>query len=303
MNKPSKNEITDNFEELAGNQQVQSAVNLEVTYLTRKYCKDRFNVQDQFSTDDGESINKLSSKKWQSWHVDGTAHFGDPRTKYKKGSVDIKNLMLWVRIIAQKIHRPLPSNIMLNDLVQDGMLGLIMAFREYDEDTGIPFHSFAENKIRWSIIDGLRAGDWAGRSVRRRASKVDKTIEKLQALLHRKPSTSEIADELGVRVDDISTTLGDAYGYNFVRIDDGVEGAALDIPDSRMEPSAIAERRESYSRAVASLRILQPSERKAFILRIMCDLSGRQAATEMGVSESRVSQLYKTATEKLANYV
>jgi RNA polymerase sigma factor (sigma-70 family) len=70
-----------------------------------------------------------------------------------------------------------------------------------------------------------------------------------------------------------------------------------------MEPSAIVERREIYSRTVASLKILHPSERKAFILRTMCDMSGQHAATEMGVSESRVSQLYKSATEKLASFV
>ena len=217
--------------------------------------------------------------------------------------MDIKDFMSWVRVIALEILRPLPSNIMLDDLVQDGMIGLIMAFREYDADSGVPFHAFAGNKIRWAIMDGLRAGDWAARSVRRRANKVTKTIEKLQALLHREPAKIEIAEALGVRVDDITTILGDAYGYNFVRIDDDVQGEVEDIPDLRMEPFAIAARREAYSRAVVCLKTLQPNERKAFILRIMCDMSGRQVATEMGLSESRVSQLYKTATEKLADYV
>ena len=217
--------------------------------------------------------------------------------------MDIKDFMPLVRIIALEILRPLPSNILLDDLVQDGMIGLIMAFREYDADSGIPFHAFAGNKIRWAIMDGLRAGDWAARSVRRRANKVTKAIEKLQALLHREPTKIEIADALGVRVGDITTILGDAYGYNFVRIDDDVQGEAQDIPDSRMEPAAIVEQRNTYSRAVAGLKTLQPNERKAFILRIMCDMSGRQVATEMGLSESRVSQLYKTATGKLADYV
>lgn len=217
--------------------------------------------------------------------------------------MNINEFMPLVRKIAVEIHRTLPSSIMLDDLVQDGMIGLIMAFREHEADSGASFTTFAWNKIRWSIIDGLRVGDWAERSVRRRANKVAKKIEKLQALLHREPTRIEIADALGVRVDDITTILGDAYGYNFVSIDEVVKGETQDIPDSRMEPSAIVEKRNAYSRAVAGLKTLQPNERKAFILRIMCDLSGRQAATEMGLSESRVSQLYKTATEKLADYI
>jgi RNA polymerase sigma factor for flagellar operon FliA len=215
--------------------------------------------------------------------------------------VDIKDFMPWVRIIALEIYRPLPANIMLDDLVQDGMIGLIRAFREYDADSGVPFQAYAANKIRWSIMDGLRAGDWAERSVRRRANKIAKTIEKLQALLHRDPTKMEVADALGVRVSDITTILGDAHGYNFIRIDDSPLGEVQDIPDSSMEPSAIAERREIYSHAVARLKALQPSERKAFVLRVMCDMSGREAANEMGLSESRVSQLYKAATEKLAS--
>lgn len=211
--------------------------------------------------------------------------------------------MPWVRIIAQNIHRSLPANIMLDDLVQDGMIGLIIAFREHDVASGIPFQSFAGNKIKWSIMDGLRAGDWAEKSVRARANKVAKAVDKLQGLLLRPPTKREIADELAVRVNDITTIIGDAYGLNFVRINDDVQDEAQDIPDTRMEPSDLAERRECYSRAVEGLKNLQPNERKAFVLRNMCDMSGRQAAAEMGLSESRVSQLYKIAAEKIASYI
>ncbi|MEJ1959233.1 MAG: sigma-70 family RNA polymerase sigma factor [Nitrosomonadales bacterium] len=225
--------------------------------------------------------------------------------------MDIKDFMPWVRIIALKIHRTLPSNIMLDDLVQDGMVGLIMAFREHNTDSETPFVSFTGNKIRWAIMDGLRAEDWAEKSVRRNANKVARTVDQLQASLFRKPTKREIADALGVRVEDITTILGEAYRYNFVRIDEGIQGdaqddvtqnGAQDIPDSRMEPSAIVEQREAYSRAVACLKTLQPNERRAFILRNMCNMSVREAAAEIGVSISRVSQLYKSATEKLAQY-
>lgn len=303
METPITNEITGTFRGIADSDHGQSCAPLKIMYLAKKHHQAGFCVRNPLWAGHGGGTNKFSSKKWQSWYAEATTRADDLNCHPKKANIDIKDFMPWVKVIALKIHRPLPSNILLNDLIQDGMIGLITSLREYDANLGIPFHAFAENKIKWAIMDGLRAGDWAGRSVRRRASKVDKTIEKLQALLHRKPTKSEIAETLGVRVDDIATTLGDAYGYSFVRIDDTVEGDAQDIPDSRMEPSAIVERRESYSRAIASLRILQPNERKAFILRIMCDLNGRQAADEMGLSESRVSQLYKTATEKLASYV
>jgi len=217
--------------------------------------------------------------------------------------MDIKDFMPLVRIIALKIHRPLPHNILLEDLVQDGMIGLIMAFREHDADAGIPFKTFAHNKIQWAIMDGLRASDWAERSVRGRANRVARAIESLRTQLHRDPTRKEIADTLGIRANDVATILGDAYGLDFVEIDDRLQGEKQDIPDSSMEPSAIVDRRMAHSRAVAGLKALQPNERKAFILRAMCDMSGRQAAAEMELSESRVSQLYKAANEKLADYV
>lgn len=217
--------------------------------------------------------------------------------------MDIKDFIPLVRIIALKIHRPLPPNIMLDDLIQDGMIGLIVAFREHDADSRISFRTFACNRIQWAIMDGLRASDWAERAVRGRANKVARTIDHLQAQLHREPTRKEIADALGIRVDDVAAILGDAYGLDFVQIDDHVQGDQQDIPDYSMEPSSIVDRRMSHSRAVAGLKTLQPNERRAFILRAMCEMSGRQAAAEMELSESRVSQLYRKASEKLSHYI
>jgi RNA polymerase sigma factor for flagellar operon FliA len=237
------------------------------------------------------------------WNPEEQMHLDDLACQYKNAAADIKDMMPWVKAIAQKIHRPLPACVLLGDLIQDGMIGLIMAFREHRPDSGIPFHVYAGNKIRWAIMDGLRAGDWAGKSVRRRANKITRTMEKLQGMLHRKPTNSEIAHELGVRAEDVATTFTEAYGYSFVRINDMVDGETYDIPDSRSEPSAVAEHREVYAMAMDAMRLLQPNERKVLILRIICEMNGQQAATEMGLTESRVSQLFKAATKKLAGQI
>jgi len=247
--------------------------------------------------------NKLSLSKWSSWHTKNSEYFDDLRSQPANEINSIKELMPLVKMIAQKIHRSLPANIMLNDLVQDGMIGMLMAFNEHDAELGVSLKSFAECKIKWAIMDGLRTGDWAGRTVRRRAGKVAKTTEKLQAILHREPLKSEIAEALDVSVNEVASTLGDAYGYNFIRINDSVDGELQDIPDLCLEPSVIAERRQEYYRVVSSLRSLPANERRAFILRTLCDMNGQQTATEMGVSESRVSQLCKMATVKLSSNV
>ena len=214
--------------------------------------------------------------------------------------MDVRDFIPLVKKIAAEMIRPLPPSIMLDDLVQDGSIGLINAFREHDATSGVPFQTYAASRIRWAIQDGLRAGDWASRSVRKRANKVSKTIEQLQTSLGRKPTAGEVARALGVRVEDVSAIVSDAFGVEFVRLDDVDHQDMQDIPDDSSEPSAIVERRMDYSRAVACLKILTVNERRAFVLRVMCDMSVRQAAEELGVSTGRISQLAKMAGEKLS---
>ncbi len=213
--------------------------------------------------------------------------------------MDISEFIPLVKKIATEMMRRLPANIMLDDLIQDGCIGLIKAFREHDAESGVPFALYAAGKIRWAIQDGLRAEDWASRSVRSRSNKVSKMIEQLQTSLGRKPTEGEIAHSLGIRIDDVSTIIGDASGFEFVRRDDENHPEVQDIPDYSTEPSSIVERRMTYSRAVACLKNLSVNERRAFILRIMCEMSLRQAASEMNLTVGRISQLTKAAAEKI----
>ncbi len=206
-----------------------------------------------------------------------------------------------VRKIAAEMVRAMPSHVMLDDLIQDGSIGLIHAFRAHDAASGVPFHLYAGSRIRWAIQDGLRAEDWASRSVRQGGNKVSKAIDQLQLSLGRRPHMGEIAGALGVRVEDVSAMVGDAYGLEFVRVDDDERPDVQDIPDSSLDPESIVERRMAYSRAVARLQTLTVNERRAFVLRVMCDMSLRQASEELSVTEGRVSQLVKSATKKIAD--
>lgn len=214
--------------------------------------------------------------------------------------VDVKEFIPLVRKIAAEMIRPLPPSVMLDDLIQDGSIGLINAFREHDAASGVPFHLYAASRIRWAIQDGLRAGDWATRTVRKGANKVSRTIDQLQSSLGRRPSEGEVARVLGVRIEDVSAIISDAFGFEFVRLDDEDRQDVQDIPDYSNEPSLIVERRMAYSRAVACLKDLTVNERRALILRVMCEMSVRDAAAELNVSEGRISQLVKIAGEKIA---
>ena len=214
--------------------------------------------------------------------------------------MDIKEFLPLVRKIAVDMIRPLPPHVMLDDLVQDGSIGLINAFRDHDASSGVPFHLYAANRIRWAIQDGLRAEDWASRSVRKQANKVSKVVAQLQSSLGRTPSEGEIAKTLGVRIEDLSTIIGNAFGIEFVRLDNEDQTIPQEIPDPAGDPATIVERRNTYSRALACLKTLTVNERRAFILRVMCDMSVQEAAVELGVSHGRISQLCRAAGGKLS---
>src|ERR1700748_1505209 len=98
-----------------------------------------------------------------------------------------------IRFIAQKIAVRLPSNIELDDLISSGVIGLMDAIEKYDPTRDNKFKTYAEFRIRGSILDELRAQDWVPRSIRDKAKMLDRATLELEAQLGRIPSDEEIA--------------------------------------------------------------------------------------------------------------
>lgn len=108
-----------------------------------------------------------------------------------------------VKRIALFIKGRLPANIDLNDLIQNGMLGLIDAVNNFVDGKGASFKSYAALRIRGSIIDGLRRSDWAPRTVHVNARIITEARERLSQILGREPSDYEIAKDVGVDINDL----------------------------------------------------------------------------------------------------
>src|SRR5580704_8210022 len=106
-----------------------------------------------------------------------------------------------IRFIAQKIAIRLPSNIELDDLISSGVIGLMDAIEKYDPTRDNKFKTYAEFRIRGSILDELRAQDWVPRSVRDKAKMLDRALIELEAQLGRTASEDEIALKLGMPID------------------------------------------------------------------------------------------------------
>ena len=216
----------------------------------------------------------------------------------------IANSLPFVESLARRVASSMPHSIELNDLVQDGMLGLIDAARRYDEARGIKFETFAERRVRGAMIDALRKDAWP-RGVRRQRRELEAAREQLRKELGAEPSLADLAARMGsdearlgrtiVRINTIESTSPLSAGEN---VDESTLPAAL-VPSEPTAPDKAFEQREVRDRIRAALATLPPRERKVIGLYYYAEATMKQIGAEIGVNESRVSQLHARAVQRL----
>src|SRR6266436_333917 len=119
-----------------------------------------------------------------------------------------------VRLIARRIHERLPESVSLDDLISTGIVGLISAIDRFDASHNVKLKTYAEYKIRGAILDSLRGLDWAPRQQRKRSKQIEAAIAVVEQRLHRAPSEEEIADQLGLSIEEYHEWLVEIRGLN-----------------------------------------------------------------------------------------
>jgi RNA polymerase sigma factor for flagellar operon FliA len=203
-----------------------------------------------------------------------------------------QHLPLVQYVVSEVAHR-VPSHVSRSDLVSAGMLGLAQAARSYDPDRGIAFDRFASTRIRGALLDELRGRDWASRSVRARARSLHAAHEELMNKLGRTPTPEEVATMLDVPTETVHKLIEDVHRATVLNYDSLVmEGDAESFiagDDEGPEEAILDRERKAYLiDAVHALpeRLQRVVQGYFFEERSMQDL-----ADELGVSESRISQL------------
>ncbi len=216
------------------------------------------------------------------------------------------NLPLVKHVVFQvAVH--FPRHVDREDLARAGALGLVEASRRYDESRGVPFERFAAQRIRGAILDSVRAADWAPRSVRLLARRLEATEQQLASELGRVPSLSEMATELGVSLDEL-TRLQDRLFRSVVLAldhetsDEGDEELTLvDVLQDRnsVEPLEELETRELHSYLRDAVGLLPERQRFVIVGYFLEGRTSEELARFLGVTESRVSQLRSEALRNL----
>ncbi|HTX37078.1 MAG TPA: FliA/WhiG family RNA polymerase sigma factor [Bryobacteraceae bacterium] len=223
-------------------------------------------------------------------------------------SRDIRNQMVLehlplVKAIAIRVHEGLPLHVDLDDLVHAGVLGLFDAVDKYDTNKNVAFQSYAKHRIKGAILDSLRQLDWASRDTRRQQKRLESVTRSLSLRLGRMPGEQEVAEEMGVSVARWRQMLMELHTQGPVSV-----STSTDQDPDRQEPTAksdfrpdrMAERHQLKVTIAKAIECLPERYQRVVFLYYTNDLTMREIGDLMGVNESRVSQIHKTALKKMA---
>jgi RNA polymerase sigma factor FliA len=222
----------------------------------------------------------------------------------KRDTVVLEHLPL-VKAIAVRVHENLPVHVDLDDLVHAGVLGLFDAATKYNPDKKVAFSSYAKHRIKGSILDSLRQLDWASRDLRRRHKQLEAATRELASELQRQPTEQEIADRLGVDVERWRQMMLDMRSVGLIsastRANEHDELPAPDFPSTpETQPDNMCAKEQLRSMLGQAMGTLPDRYKKVVVLYYTNEMTMKEIGGVLGINESRVSQIHKSALEKMA---
>lgn len=215
-----------------------------------------------------------------------------------------------VKYVAGRVMVNITSSVDFQDLVSFGVIGLIDAIDKFDLNRDIKFKTYAVTRIRGSIFDELRNLDWLPRSVRQKAKDIERAISQLESKLGRAAKDHEIAEAMGISIEDFHQLLLRVGTNALISIDenwfvnDGNDNSPISIEEtlestSAISPNTLAERTELKKMIAQAIADLPEREKQVLILYYYEELTLKEIGSILAVTESRVSQLHTKAIMRL----
>ncbi len=211
-----------------------------------------------------------------------------------------------VKAIAIRVHENLPVHVDLDDLIHAGVLGLFDSVTKYDAAKNVAFHAYAKHRIKGAILDSLRQLDWASRDLRKRQRQVDALARGLSSKLGRPPNESEMAEELGVSIDRWRKMELELHAAGLVSANpstdrDRERDLTAEFPAApELQPDRMCEQRQLQTTLARAMQRLPERYQKVVLLYYTNEMTMKEIGDMIGVNESRVSQIHKTALKKMA---
>ncbi|BAL25797.1 RNA polymerase factor sigma-28 subunit [Azoarcus sp. KH32C] len=213
-----------------------------------------------------------------------------------------------VKRIAYHLMAKLPASVHIDDVIQNGMVGLLDAIGRYEDGLGAQFETYAVQRIRGAMLDGLRENDWLPRSMRRDMRRIESAIHSLEQQNGRPPTEIELAESMGMPLADYQRMLQDARGHQLVYFEDFTDEEGEDyferhLGEHESNPADLFEQANMRSALVKAIDDLPEREKLMMALYYDEELNLREIGEVLGVSESRVCQLHSQAVARLRSRV
>ncbi len=204
-----------------------------------------------------------------------------------------------VRYIAERIAIRLPPHISKEELISAGTMGLFDALKDYDGSKGTRFKTYASYRIRGAILDELRRLDWVPRSIRRDIKRIETAVTDGWNAYGREPSDEEVAEQMGIDVEDYYKLLQKTHGVNLLSLDDkkpeGANGMIGNLVSPKPTPFDSLQKKELKHILAKALKKLSQKEQLVMSLYYYDELTLKEIAEVLGLTESRISQIHTKA--------
>jgi RNA polymerase sigma factor for flagellar operon FliA len=232
-----------------------------------------------------------------------TKNAPSPTKNARRDRIVLEHLPL-VKAIAVRVHENLPVHVDLDDLVHAGVLGLFDAASKFNPEKQVAFSSYAKHRIKGAILDSLRQLDWASRDLRRRHKQVEAATRELSAALQRTPTEAEIAEKLGVEVERWRQMMVDLRSVGLIsastRAPEHDDLPAPDFPSKpETQPDNMCSHEQMRSVLGVAMKTLPERYQKVVFLYYTNEMTMKEIGGILGINESRVSQIHKSALEKM----
>ena len=220
---------------------------------------------------------------------------------YDECSKDIEKYLPLVKKIAYHLIMRLPPNVQVDDLIQAGNIGLLEALRNFDESQGASFETYAGIRIRGSMLDEVRSGDWTPRSVHRKLREVTEAMHAIEVRECRDAKDHEVAEELGITLEEYYLILSDASGAKIFSLhnSDDENNQDIEIEDRHAGPMVNTQRTLFKDALSECIETLPEREKLVMSLYYQKELNLREIGNILDISESRVCQIHSESLVRI----